>query len=73
MGCKGSISIEACIVIPLLIAFVSVLFCINYNIFIKTEEMCSTACVCDVDFSDVHRAAVVIFETGGELYDLFFS
>ena len=73
MNEKGSFTAEAAVVIPLFILFIVFLLMININVFGETKAICEKDCTVITENSEVNRAAGVIFETGGELYDLFFS
>ena len=55
------------------ILFIVFLLMININVFGETKAICEKDCTVITENSEVNRAAGVIFETGGELYDLFFS
>jgi hypothetical protein len=70
---SGSFTAEAAIVVPLFILFIVFLLLININVFGETKAICEKDCTIITENSEVNRAAGVIFETGGELYDLFFS
>lgn len=71
--CGGSLTLEASVVVPLLLLFFSMLLSLNLNLFTRVKEESVLAEKEKCEPSDVHRAADVVFETGGELYDLFFS
>lgn len=73
LDCKGSITVEACIAVPVFLCFFAFFLCVNVSFFSELAAYCSRFTLDNVNYADVHRAAEVIFETGGDLYDLFFS
>ena len=70
---KGSMTVEAGIAVSLFILFFSFLLSLNFRIFTAVEKSCSDAGKAKSSYAEVHRAASVIFETGGNLYELFFG
>ena len=70
--CRGSLTLESSVAVPLLFLFFAMLFSLNLNLFTKVKAECIFFEKEKCEPSDAHRAADVVFETGGELYDLFF-
>lgn len=69
----GSITVEAGIAVPLVMMFFAALLLLNFRIFSAVESGCGEAGEPVSAYTEIHRAAGVIFETGGDLYELFFG
>ena len=70
---NGSITVETGIAASLFILFFSILLLLNFRVFSAVENSCGDAGEAVSVYAEVHRAASVIFETGGDLYELFFG
>lgn len=73
MNENGSFTVEASMVVPVLIIFISIMLLLNMKVFAFVRDSCVEYEKCGLNYSDVHRAADVIFDTGGDLYEKFFG
>lgn len=73
MNENGSITVETGIAGSLFILFFSILLLLQFRVFAAAWEGCKERGESVSVYAEVHRAAGVIFETGGDLYEKFFG
>ena len=70
---RGSISVEAACVMPLVIGFVGVLVLLNVNVFIKTVKLTSVHSDVFTNYVGTHRAVSAVFDSGENIYEILFG
>ena len=70
---RGSASLEACIVIPAITVFVTLMLLVNFKFFGAVNDLEDSEYTSRNNYPVISRAVRVIFETGGDIYDYFFG
>ncbi len=70
---KGSFTVEATLVIPLVIIVICALLTINIFFFSKVNEYENIVREKAPDYCSVHRGVSAVFDAGGDIYEILFG
>lgn len=70
---RGSFSVEASTVVPIVILFITFLLYLNIRIYAKTCGYTETVYEEGADCAEVHRAVSSIYDAGGDIYEMLFG
>ncbi len=70
---RGSMSIEAALVLPSVLGFIGLLIWININVFTFTSDYARNKKEGFSDYVETHRAVSAVFDAGENIYEILFG
>ena len=70
---RGMLSVEASVVVPLVILVISMMFLFNCFFLANLLNYEEASHGNSPDYADLHRAITTIFDTGGSVYEMLFG
>ncbi|MBP1587347.1 MAG: hypothetical protein ILO53_02970 [Clostridia bacterium] len=73
IGNGGSFSVEAAIVVPIVILFIALLLYVNVRFYANAVRYTEIGHGEGADCAEVHRAVSSVFDAGGDIFEMLFG